>query len=776
MIVKSTVDYVDVIIRVYHALEPRIKWDAAWLMLLHAHTLVRPRKLASLLLPGEALASVKYAGYVRNASAGPQYLGYVPHVAHEHGILLHGGTLRRFVIEMKGRRIDHDFRAAEFGSSMLALSLWTALGVKPSAFNLHFASPPEPEHWISFGVTIGPMEASEMLDLNRRIWGEMRIELGHQAAHPQVALLTLVRESAATAAINAALQNWGALPPKWSLFFFVADDAQPFNDKDALGDHEATIVRMSLDKARPARGSHFYSRKLSKGRAWDSWLRHKVARVIRYILIRRDAFAWVVLADDDTSIVPDRLAAVLEGHDARRPIAVGRKFGHVDKGSLIGGGPGIAMSRAALDKIAACDCCPISLPIVSHTVPGGDGWLGQCLTAAGVAISDDWHFRSFPPFAFQPQHRNRMATFHRGVDTFEHSLNEKDASRASHHCRQPIYHWSLQETICAPSFTIIGAPKAGTTSLHYILGQHPDVALAHRKELNFWGSPWLSPDARDVSIRDFIFNYLMAFPRQRATSSSRSKLLGESSPDYLLGGVRAARNMIRFLPMMRLIVCLREPIDRSASAYYNKLADKSVRRYLSATKSPRLDDQYMEPPPSFDRLVLDVNWTLHLCPFHNRHYTMREANGPMACYVNPFVLHGYYAKYLLPWFDTFPANFVVVDFNDLELRLSKVMATLVAFLGVNASFQFDTDLIFNTRKNRGVHPVGSKPKKGQVVSPLRRSSPYRRAMPWSLDSQSRTILEIYYTSPNIELADLLARFNHEPPSWLTEKVVARREA
>ena len=37
-----------------------------------------------------------------------------------------------------------------------------------------------------------------------------------------------------------------------------------------------------------------------------------------------------------------------------------------------------------------------------------------------------------------------------------------------------------------PTFVIIGAMKAGTSSLHYYLGRHPDVSMSTPKELKFF--------------------------------------------------------------------------------------------------------------------------------------------------------------------------------------------------------------------------------------------------------------------------------------------------
>jgi hypothetical protein len=87
---------------------------------------------------------------------------------------------------------------------------------------------------------------------------------------------------------------------------------------------------------------------------------------------------WLVLMDDDTYVLPGRLRATLGwyGFAARSALAVGRKF-HSRKTMLLGGGPGIALSRTALDKISAAECTKRTFPIISSSVPGGDGWLGS---------------------------------------------------------------------------------------------------------------------------------------------------------------------------------------------------------------------------------------------------------------------------------------------------------------------------------------------------------------------------------------------------------------
>jgi hypothetical protein len=118
------------------------------------------------------------------------------------------------------------------------------------------------------------------------------------------------------------------------------------------------------------------------------------------------------VVDDDTYVkVPQFYAALVARGDPNRAVAVGRKFLHATKGSLLGGGPGIALSRGAVAAIRDAQCTKAAFPIISHTVPGGDGWLGQCMTLAEVGARARWR-DGFPeracarsgsriPFSFQ---------------------------------------------------------------------------------------------------------------------------------------------------------------------------------------------------------------------------------------------------------------------------------------------------------------------------------------------------------------------------------------
>jgi Sulfotransferase family len=71
-----------------------------------------------------------------------------------------------------------------------------------------------------------------------------------------------------------------------------------------------------------------------------------------------------------------------------------------------------------------------------------------------------------------------------------------------------------------PNFFIVGAPKAGTTSLYYYLGQHPDVYMSPVKEPNYFAEEirlgnidtqwqhWAQRDARAAELARRIAEFL----------------------------------------------------------------------------------------------------------------------------------------------------------------------------------------------------------------------------------------------------------------------------
>lgn len=104
-----------------------------------------------------------------------------------------------------------------------------------------------------------------------------------------------------------------------------------------------------------------------------------------------------------------------------------------------------------------------------------------------------------------------------------------------------------------PNLVVIGAAKAGTTSLHAHLASHPQIAMSEPKELQFFqdpdGAQWLG-------------HYSTHF-------GSGTTVVGESSTMYtrapVLPGV--AERMAATVPEARLVYLVRDPVERALASY-----------------------------------------------------------------------------------------------------------------------------------------------------------------------------------------------------------------
>ncbi|WP_159790882.1 sulfotransferase family protein [Sodalinema gerasimenkoae] len=105
-------------------------------------------------------------------------------------------------------------------------------------------------------------------------------------------------------------------------------------------------------------------------------------------------------------------------------------------------------------------------------------------------------------------------------------------------------------------FIILGAQKAGTSSLYAYMAQHPDIVPALRKEVEFWS--WKFYRGLDW--------YFAHFPQIPEGSHLQT---GEACPGYL-DFYETAERLRETLPHVKLIVLLRNPVDRAISHYLQK--------------------------------------------------------------------------------------------------------------------------------------------------------------------------------------------------------------
>lgn len=118
-----------------------------------------------------------------------------------------------------------------------------------------------------------------------------------------------------------------------------------------------------------------------------------------------------------------------------------------------------------------------------------------------------------------------------------------------------------------PDFVVIGAMKAGTTSLYHYLSQHPDVFMPDSKEVDFFYDRATWERGREW------YASLFGGAGDRA-------MAGEASPNYTKTHVEPAipARMASTIPDARLIYCLRDPIERIVSHHIHTEAERRESR------------------------------------------------------------------------------------------------------------------------------------------------------------------------------------------------------
>jgi hypothetical protein len=215
-----------------------------------------------------------------------------------------------------------------------------------------------------------------------------------------------------------------------------------------------------------------------------------------------------------------------------------------------------------------------------------------------------------------------------------------------------------------PNFLVIGAAKAGTTSLEAYLRQHPDIFLNSTfKELRFFaydGQPPSYAGPGDVESNEHTITTLRAYEAQFERASGR-KAIGEVSPVYLYSE-RAPERIEHYIPDVKLIAVLRNPVERAYSHYMHLRRDRRESEE-SFARALALED---------DRIRKRWEWSWH--------------------YRRVGLYHAQLERYL-ERFDRSQIRIFLYD--DFQKDPGGMTRDVFRFLGVDDTFVPDTSVRFN---------------------------------------------------------------------------------
>jgi hypothetical protein len=198
-------------------------------------------------------------------------------------------------------------------------------------------------------------------------------------------------------------------------------------------------------------------------------------------------------------------------------------------------------------------------------------------------------------------------------------------------------------------FCVVGAIKAGTTSLFGWLGQQDQICAATPKEPHYWCAPDQPLSFRGPGQEFWLRGGVTNTDQYVSLFRHKEGLRGEASTGYLYDQ-NALRRLHGSCPGCKIIVSLREPVSRMHAAYRHALRDgyEPVRSFEAALKA--------EP----ERIA--ANW------------------GPLYYYRRASM----YAEPLKACCDIFGRESVlVIFFEDLVRRSEETLRTVADFLQIS---------------------------------------------------------------------------------------------
>lgn len=206
-----------------------------------------------------------------------------------------------------------------------------------------------------------------------------------------------------------------------------------------------------------------------------------------------------------------------------------------------------------------------------------------------------------------------------------------------------------------PTFLVIGAQRAGTSTLFYHLCRHPQIGRPVKKEVHFF-------DHRYWRGVDWYRSFFPTSAAQQRARRRGDKLVGaEATPYYLFHPAVPAR-VAETIPDVLLIAILRNPVDRAYSHYQRTLernAEPLAFEDALAAEEGRLAGVAK-------RLLSEPRYR----SFHHRYHA--------------YFSRGLYADQLERWFSHFSRqHFLVLRSEDFFTQPAEVYARTLAFVGLD---------------------------------------------------------------------------------------------
>ena len=195
-----------------------------------------------------------------------------------------------------------------------------------------------------------------------------------------------------------------------------------------------------------------------------------------------------------------------------------------------------------------------------------------------------------------------------------------------------------------PYFIGIGSPRSASSWIYNCLREHPEICTSILKETRFF--------SKYYKFRRGLKFYLSFFKNCPELIKT-----GEFSTDYMMSP-KVPYLIHKYFPNVKLIACLRNPVDKIISLYRYRVDRKSNLTILKS--DPEIIKNY-----------------------------------------STFLEEGYYYKQLIPYFQLFPrSNILILIYDDLKKNPIKCMRNIYKFLELK-NFEFIPPKVMQKRNISG---------------------------------------------------------------------------
>ncbi|NEP20385.1 MAG: sulfotransferase domain-containing protein [Leptolyngbya sp. SIO4C1] len=292
-----------------------------------------------------------------------------------------------------------------------------------------------------------------------------------------------------------------------------------------------------------------------------------------------------------------------------------------------------------------------------------------------------------------------------------------------------------------PNFLIIGAAKAGTTSIAQYMKQHPQIYISPVKEPYFFSFEGQTPNFQGPGDSD-TFSYAvtrLADYEHLFDKVNGETAIGEASVSYLHIPETAER-ISQHLSQVKILVILRDPAERAYAHFMHQIRD-GHESTIDFSEALQVEDQRIQD-----------NW---MFPWHYKR-------------------NGFYFEQLSTYLSIFDARQIKVWlYEDLQKDAAGLLKEIFYFLGVDDTFTPDLSVRYNISgipKNRTIFNLIDKPNLAKkVLRPLlpqkMRYKLRKSALEKPLMSKDiRNHLVNIYRDDILKLQDLI---NRDLSNWLS---------